>query len=89
MWRDSDITGGKIRLKHSSTPSEQINAGGLAPGEVAINVADGKLYYRKANGTVGSITIGGVSDQISFVDGSSNSHEVIIVDGLISVWSVA
>ena len=89
MWKDSDITGGKIRLKHSSTVNETIGPGGLVPGEVAINVADGILYYRKANGTVGSITISGLTDTINFTDGSADSHEVIIADGLIVQWSVA
>lgn len=40
-YQDSDTTGGKVRLKHSMTAAETIAASGLAPGELAINAADG------------------------------------------------
>jgi hypothetical protein len=51
-WQDSDISGGKVRLKHSPTAAETIAADGLVPGEVAINTADGKLYYKSASGVL-------------------------------------
>ena len=39
-----------IALKKSGTPSSVPSD--LANGELAINYADGKLYYRAANGTI-------------------------------------
>ena len=52
-YQDSDVTGGKVRLKHSMTASESIAAAGLVPGEVALNAADGVAYFRTAAGGVG------------------------------------
>lgn len=52
-YQDSDVTGGKVRLKHSMAASETIAASGLVPGEVALNAADGVAYFRTAAGGVG------------------------------------
>ena len=46
-----------IALKKSATPSAAPAA--LANGELAINYADGKLYYKHANGTIAAISSGG------------------------------
>ena len=43
-----------IALKKSGTPSSVPT--NLANGELAINYADGKLYYKAANGTIASIS---------------------------------
>ena len=43
-----------IALKKSATPSSVPS--NLANGELAINYADGKLYYKAANGTIASIS---------------------------------
>jgi len=45
-----------IALKKSATPSAVPAA--LANGELAINYADGKLFYKAANGTITSIATG-------------------------------
>jgi hypothetical protein len=52
-YQDSDVTGGKVRLKTSMTAGETIAASGLVPGELALNAADGAAYFRKAGGGVG------------------------------------
>jgi len=44
-WQDSDITGGKVALKHSGLAGETLSGAGLVPGELAINSADGRLFY--------------------------------------------
>lgn len=44
-YQDSNVTGGKISLKHSGTAGETIS-GGLVPGEIAINSADNVLYHK-------------------------------------------
>ena len=55
MWQDSDISGGKVRLKVSHVAGETIGAGGLAPGELALNAADGKLLYNNASSVVSQL----------------------------------
>ena len=45
-----------ISLYYSSTPSAAPTAGNLVNGELAINIADGKLYYKDAGGVVQSIS---------------------------------
>jgi hypothetical protein len=50
-----------LQLYHSETPGVQPSAGDLIAGELAINTADGKLFYKNTSGTVSSITGGGGS----------------------------
>lgn len=49
-----------ISLYHSTTPAAAPTAGNLVDGELAINIADGKLYYKDDGGVVQSISGGGV-----------------------------
>ena len=53
-----------ITLKKSATPSAA--PASLANGELAINFADGKLYYKHANGTIAAISSGGAGAGDSF-----------------------
>lgn len=57
-WQDSDITGGKVRLKHSQVAAETIAPDGLVPGEIALNAADGTIAYKATDGTVKSFPSG-------------------------------
>lgn len=41
-----------IQLYNSTTPAAAPSAGNLANGELAINIADGKLYYKDSGGVV-------------------------------------
>lgn len=41
-----------IQLYHSTTPGTVPTAANLLPGELAINIADGKLFYENSGGTV-------------------------------------
>ena len=51
-----------ISLYYSSTASAAPSAGNLVAGELAINTADGKLFYKDSGGTVQTIaTKGGVN----------------------------
>jgi len=50
-----------IQLYHSTTPAATPTAGNLANGELAINIADGKIYYKDSSGTVQEFTGSGVS----------------------------
>lgn len=49
---------GPVRLRESIVAAETPVAGELAEGELAINSADGKLYYRKPNGALGTLASG-------------------------------
>lgn len=44
-----------IQLYHSTTPGNTPLAADLAPGELAINTADGKLFYEDSGGAVQTI----------------------------------
>lgn len=51
-FQDSDITGGKVRLKTSMTSGETLASDGLAPGELALQAADGRLIYKDSSGAI-------------------------------------
>jgi hypothetical protein len=69
-----------IALKSSGIASNVVSANNLVYGELAINYADGILYYKTASNTIGSIKTaqpGGLNTEIQFNDsgvfgGSSN-----------------
>ena len=48
-----------IQLYHSTTPGATPTAGNLLPGELAINIADGVLYYEDSGGVVQQFASGG------------------------------
>jgi hypothetical protein len=48
-----------IKFKRSAVPGKVPTPADLDFGEVAINYADGLIYYKKANGTIGTIGGGG------------------------------
>jgi collagen type VII alpha len=50
-----------LQLYHTETPGVEPAAGNLIAGELAINTADGKLFYKNTSGTVSTITSGGGS----------------------------
>jgi hypothetical protein len=47
-----------IQLYHSTTPGAAPTAGNLVPGELAINIADGVLYYEDSGGAVQQFSSG-------------------------------
>jgi hypothetical protein len=53
-----------ISLKKSATPAATPSA--LANGELAINYADGKLFYKAANGTIVEFASGGGAESSDF-----------------------
>jgi hypothetical protein len=63
-----------IRLRKSATPGNQPSS--LANGEIAINYADGRIYYLNANGSIASIS-GGGSSSYSFSTINVNSSLVL------------
>ena len=69
---------GPIRLRESVVAAELPKAAEMLEGELAINSADGKLYYRKPNGTLGTLASG-----VSSVNGLTGA--VTISAGVSSV----
>jgi hypothetical protein len=62
-----------IQLYYSTTSTNTPSAGNLANGELAINIADGKLFYKDSGGTVkviagtgGTGVVAGSNTQIQF-----------------------
>lgn len=53
-------SGRRILLKRSSTAGSAPLATQLVEGELALNTADGKLFYKRSNGSIGEIAGGGV-----------------------------
>ncbi len=87
MWQDSDISGGKVRLKFSTVPGETIGASGLAPGEVALNVADGTFFFRDEAGAVQSVP-GGFTGSFTIYDGDlAVTHSLTFTNGILTAHS--
>jgi len=88
-WQDSDPNGGKICLKHSMVPGETIGSTGLKFGEMALNVPDAKLYYKKADGSIGSMP-GGYTGVISIFDnGQGPSHLLTFTNGILTAYETS
>lgn len=74
-----------IQLYYSTTASAAPAAGNLVSGELAINITDGKLYYKDNGGNVqviatkGAGTIGGSNTQIQFNDGGALAGNAAMV----------
>lgn len=81
-WQDSDITGGKVRVKHSQTAAEGIGATGLVPGEIALNAADKKILFKDSAGAVQAIPAG-VTNTLYVQDENSNTLTLVFVNGLL------
>lgn len=70
----------KIILKKSSVVSKVPTTSDLDFGELAVNYADGKLYYKKADGTtIDSFNAGNILSGAVFNDGYT--EEVFAVSG--------
>ena len=58
-----------IQLYHSTTPGTVPLAANLLPGELALNIADGKAFYEDASGVVQQLT-GGIVNLATQVTGT-------------------
>lgn len=70
-----------IQLYHSTTASNTPTAGNLAPGELAINTADGKLFYEDSGGVVQVIATKAGADGDVVGPGSATSGNVATFNG--------
>jgi hypothetical protein len=65
-----------ISLYYSTTASTVPTAGNLVAGELAINTADGKLYYKNSSGTVtllASATVAALTLPVSIANGGTGA----------------
>lgn len=53
----TDQQGSSVRIKHSSVAGEVLHPDALRPGELAINYADGIVYFRGPGGSRGKIDL--------------------------------
>lgn len=77
----------KIIHKKSSTPSSVPAAGDIEPGELALNLADQKIYSKTTGGTVvemggGTPSAADLLTSIKTVDGSGSGLDADLLDGL-------
>jgi len=64
----------KIILKKSAVSGKVPIADDLVYGEVALNYADGRMYYRKSDDTIGQIGSGGGGSGNLYIVDRSNSY---------------
>jgi len=72
-----------IALKKSATPSATPT--NLANGELAINYADGKLYYKHANGSIAEISGSGGGNAFGTVNANST---LVVADSPSSILTI-
>ena len=75
----------KIILKKSAVSGKIPIADDLVYGEVALNYADGRMYYRKNDDTIGQIGGSGGSGNLYVVDRSNNYIAVPFYSGNLTV----
>ena len=66
-----------IKLKKSSVPGRLPQAADLEYGELAINYADGQLYYKKSDNTVASIGGGGALGTRTITEVTAANNQTI------------
>ena len=74
-----------IAIKKSATPSATPSS--LADGELAINYADGKLFYKNATGYIVSITSGSTSNTFATVNASGTLILADSPNGILTIVS--
>jgi hypothetical protein len=75
----------KIILKKSAVSGKIPIADDLVYGEVALNYADGRMYYRKNDDTIGQIGGSGGSGNLYVIDRSNSYIAVPFYSGNLTV----
>jgi hypothetical protein len=68
-----------IQLYHSTTPGAAPTAANLLPGELAINIADGKVFYENSGGTVTQLS-GGVNYVVKTANYTTQDKEGVLAN---------
>lgn len=75
-----------IKHKRSTTAGAVPATGALVEGELAVNVADGKVFVKRSNGSVTNVTADGHTHSLSSLSdviftGSATNGQVLKYDG--------
>lgn len=65
-----------IQLYYSTTAAAVPTAGNLASGELAINIVDGKLYYKDSGGSVQTLAVSPSMPQVISVNSASDALRI-------------
>jgi hypothetical protein len=68
-----------IQIYHSTTSGNVPTAANLLPGELALNIADGKLFYENAGGTVQELS-GGIAYVYKTANYTTQDNEGVLAD---------
>lgn len=78
-----------IQLYHSATPAAVPTAGNLIAGELAINTADGKLFFEDSSGVVQVLaTTAGASGTVTSVGGTGTVNGITLTGTVTSSGSL-
>jgi hypothetical protein len=80
--RGKSLAGFEYCHQYSNTTGDVPTAAELKVGELAVNTADGKVFFKKPNGTISSIP-SGLSTQINIEDINSTIHVLSFSNGLL------
>lgn len=88
--RGKTLAGFEYCHQVSNVSQEVPAASELAHGELALNSADGKLYYKSGTNSVSAVSHGvsGFTGDVSFTDQNNNFHSVFMTNGIITQWTV-
>lgn len=75
-----------IRLKKSSVASNAPGIGDLAYGEIAINYADGRLYYKNSSNVIKNFVDSDLMQ--SSINTAINGGDVMLADGSVTMTGV-
>jgi len=83
----------KIILKKSSVPSKIPLSSDLEYGELALNYADGKLYYKNTSNIVSALNEGGGSETVNtrlfvFQRGDVGPSDAVVIELFSSVLTI-
>lgn len=81
--RGKSLTGFEYCHQTSSTSNEVPTAAELKTGELAINTADGKIFYKKANGTIGAVPGGATISMVVYDDDSAANRTLVFQNGIL------
>ena len=70
-----------IKIKRSETPNQIPGSGALEPGELAMNVTDGKFYTKTSGNVVKEVGGAGAVTLQSVVTSGAISNQDITLDG--------
>jgi hypothetical protein len=81
-----------LKIKRSSEPGKIPQPADLTPGELALNDADGAIYYKKSDGTIASLSSGATAGTRRIYETTATAAQTTFVfpggysPGFLDVW---